>query len=300
MADTSNSSAEIEAIIDNLRRIFATVIERYDNPTMGLTAGKDSRSLVAVARKWVKNHRISVFTLGENDRDVDRHIAQRLTRTHGLKWTPLSITEATEAEQRRWLERTGYTVGSGIKETHPTLQTLTTDAEIGGIGGEVGRGYLWQDSDQRNTEIKPSDLLFRWHKPEHPELAAVLEEWLREVEKFDTYTVLDLAHQEHRLGCWGGPQHLGFRSEVDHIRPLLYRPIIESAFHLSPETRRTDGLPLQIIDRCWPELSEFPYNSFTDWKKYWATIENNTNTIKSAISHPKMALDYLTRKYRFT
>jgi len=300
LTGASNSSAEIETIIDTLDRIFAAVVDCYENPTMGLTAGKDSRSLVATARKWVTNRDISIFTLGENDRDVDRHVAKRLTRKHGLKWTPLPITEASAAEQRHWLKRTGYTVGSGIKETYPSMHALDTDAEIGGIGGEIGRGYLWKESDDRDTHIGPSDLLFRWHKPEHPELVTALEQWLEGVEQFDTYTTLDLAHQEHRLGCWGGPQHLGFRAEVDHIRPFLYRPIVESAYRLGPDIQRTDGLPLQIVERRWPELAEFPYNSFTDWKKFWAPIEDNAATIKSAVIHPDTALDYLTRKYRFS
>ena len=228
---------------------------------------------------------MSCFTLGENDRDIDVHVARRLARRHDVDWHSIRITEATEDEQDRWLKRTGYTVGSAIKETHTTMQALETDAEVGGLGGEIGRGYYWKPSDDRDTAVGPIELLHRFHKPEHPELIAELDRWCQEVDRFDTYTTLDLAYQEHRLGCWGGPQHLGFAPEVDYLRPLWYRPVVESMHRLPPEVRRRDELPERIVSTAWPELNELPYNAFTDWKKYLTLVTGSGERAKPPTSN---------------
>jgi hypothetical protein len=292
-----SSAGEIERIIEILSDIFELIVETYTTPTMSLTAGMDSRSLLAVARDPVTRGDISLFTIGDSDRNVDVYTARRITRAHDLDWTALPIVEATEREQARWLRRTGYTVGSAVKETYLSMHSLDTDAEVGGIGGEMGRGYLWKDSDNSENEITSTDILLRYHKPEHPELLETVEEWFHSVTQFDTYTILDLAHQEHRLGCWGGPQHLGFRAGVDHLRPFCYRPVVESMHRLTPEIRRNDQLPRRIIEQCWSELDRRPYNSFTGWRKYWGLLERNASTAKAAVSNPQATLEYLSQRY---
>ncbi len=290
--------ARVESIVGHLRSVFDYIDDTYANPQLSLTAGKDSRTLLATAKPLAKAGRIGMFTIGDSDWEVDRHIAQRITRELGLRWTPLSVIESSAREERTWSEQTGYTVGSAVKETYTTMWQLDADAEIGGLGGEIGRSYLWQDGDDSDTEIGPRDILTRYNKPDHPALAASLEPWFEGVSQFDTYTTLDLAHQEHRLGNWAGPQHLGFRPTVDHIRPYCFRPIIETTHRLDPDWRHADQLPHRIIGQCWPELEQFPYNSFTDWKRHAVKVKKAVGMLESAAANPDIAAAYLSRKYR--
>lgn len=297
LATDSDPAAEIDRIVTTLEDVFALIADRYRESKMSLTAGKDSRSLLAASHRQAKAGEISFFTLGTDERDVDTHIARQLARTHDIHWEAYPIIEASAEEQEQWLQRTAHTVGSASKEIFPTMRQIDADVEIGGLGGEIGRGYYWKDFDRRRSDVGPTELLIRFHKPEHPKLIAALEEWCSDVAQFDAYTTLDLAYQEHRLGCWGGPQHLGYPADIDYVRPLWHRPIIESVHRLPPDIRRNDELADRIVDATWPELTRLPYNSFTDWKEYWSGIRNGIGQGRAAIANPSTALDYLWRHH---
>ncbi|SFR73853.1 hypothetical protein SAMN04487947_4031 [Halogeometricum rufum] len=296
-ANGGSADEEIQTVVETLQHLFDRIASVYRRPAMPLTAGKDSRLLLAVARELVEDGTVSLYTFGGSDYEVDPHIARRIASDHRLDWRPLRIVEATTSEQKAWLRATGCTVSSAIREIHPTLRSLDADVQIGGLGGEIARGYFWRESDRAETEIDPVELLFRFSKPPHPELISSLEAWYEGVGHLDTYTMLDLAYQEHRLGCWAGPQHLGLPPGLDYIRPLWYRPIIESMHRLPPEMRRADEFPTRIVETCWPELNDYPYNSFTDWKGYWKTARRGVKGAATTVSNPRMAAYYLSRKY---
>jgi len=285
-------------IASHLETTLSHVVNEYESPEVSLTAGKDSRCLLAGTRRLLNDHSISFFSIGRDPFNVDTEIAGRMADQFGLDWRSLPIIEASKAEQDEWLTRTGHMVGSTIRETYPTMRQLEGDVEIGGLGGEIGRGYLWRDSDTEMSSLDPEDLLWRFHRPDHPKLVATIDDWLGEVSHLDCFTVLDLAYQEHRLGCWGGPQHLGFSSNRDYFRPLWYRPIVEAVHTLDPEIRRRDKLPERLIDTLWPELNEFPYNTFDDWRRYVSSVKDVFDLSKLALSRPDIGLTYIKRAYR--
>jgi len=285
----------VEKILSELQSFFDKLVSTYRQPAISLTAGKDSRLLLAAAKSKAVNHDISFFTFGTDDANVDVHIARQLANATGVDWATLPIRRATEIQQTEWLERTGHTVSSAIKIIHPTLQHLDSDVQVGGLGGEIGRGYYWQDSRNPNTDIGPSELLLCFNKPELPELHETISEWCLGAEQFNTYTTLDLAYQEHRLGCWGGPQHLGLPPEKDYLRPLWHRPIIALMHRLPPKTRYRDELVNRVIEQAWPELGVYPYNSFINWRQYQSKITGTTAKVKTALEHPAIALNILYR-----
>lgn len=293
----TGSGTTIERIVADLGRVLESIVNHYSNPELGFTAGKDSRSLLAVARSWARTGTMALYTYDNEQYAVDVHVARKITTDHHLDWTPVRPIEATPSERERYLRRTGYCVSTAAKAIHPTIQELDVDARIGGMGGEIGRGYYWRVSDDARTEIDVVELLDRFQRPHHRELVDDLEDWLREVDDFDYPTTLDLAYQEHRLGCWGGPQQLGILEDSDYFAPYCFLPIIESIHELTPDVRTFDELPHEVIHRTWRELDAYPYNSYSGWQR-WRNLSDDVQTVKAAIANPRAAVRYLARNYR--
>ena len=286
--------ALVAEIVSEAERVLESVVAEYDRPKMSLTAGKESRCLLAVARQWISNNDLSLYTFEGDQYSLDTHMALRISDDNDLGLVPLTVVEATESQQEQYLRRTGYTVTTENKLIHPTIETLNADVRVEGLGGEVGRGYYWTESDDRQTEITASELLKRFHKPRHDSLVAEMDRWLTEVKGFNAPTVLDLAYQEHRLGCWGGPQHLGLPTDIEYICPFLTPRMIRLMHRLPTEVRKRDVLPSQIVDRTWPDLNEYPYNSFGghgEWRRYWYLFQ-------AGISDPTAALEFVTKALR--
>lgn len=286
----------VERIVTELTTVCEAAMDHYRRPKMGLTAGLDSRCLLAVAREWATDGSLLLYTYESDEYHLDVHVARRIAAAHGLDWTPVPVTTATRRQREEFRRRSGYTVSTASKAIHPTIRSLDTDARIVGVGSEIGRGYYYRLSDDERTDIDGEELLERLHRPVHPEVADDLDGWLREVAGLDTHTILDLAYQEHRLGCWSGPQYLGILEDRDLIAPFCYRPVIELMHRTSPDFRRFDRLQERIIDRRWSELNGYPVNAYAGLSR-WRNLGDRLGMVRTGLSRPGDAWRYVRGKY---
>lgn len=297
LSTSDDSSAIPEFVGDTLREIFAEIVATYDRTVVPATAGQDSRTLLAGARPWLLDGDVATITWDPGERyDVDVELGRRMSTDLGFDWTPVRTVTATESEKQRWLELTGHAVGGTIMDIHPTLETFEADVHVNGFGGEVARGYFWEDDDDRDTSLDASEILHRLHKPEDPVLEDAVDEWLAGVSTFDTFAQLDLLYQELRLGCWGGPHLPGLARHRDVVVPLSYRPILDAMYRLPPEVRRNERLAPAIVDHCWPELNEYPYNTYDDWRDYVRKAKELRTKTEFAIARPGLAYSFVARK----
>ena len=285
-----------DQIVTDLTTVCDAAMEHYRRPTMGLTAGLDSRCLLALVREWATDGSLSLYTYESDEYRLDVHMARRIAADHGLDWTPVPTAEATRRQQEEFKKRSGYAVSTAAKAIHPTIRGLETDARIVGMGSEIGRGYYYRLSDSERTDIDGERLLERLNRPVHPEIAADLDDWLHELAGLDTYTTLDLAYQEHRLGCWSGPQYLGILEDCDVISPFCYRPVIELMHRTSPDFRRFDRLQGHIIDRRWSELNGYPVNAYAGLSR-WRNLGDRLKRVRTGLSRPGDAWRYVRGTY---
>lgn len=286
----------IEAIATNLRAVFETVVANYASPILALSAGKDSRALLAVARDWLVNGEVACFTWDSGEQfDMDRTVARRIATDRNIAWRPVPVIEASESEREQWLQSTGHAVGGQIMGIYPSLQSLDGDVHLVGTGGEIGRGYYWSDEDDPDATFSATELLERLHRPRHAELVDAVEEWLDGTSCFDAYTLLDLAYQELRLGCWAGPQSRVSAKYVDEMMPFEYRPVVEAMHRVPPAIRMNDNLMPRIVERTWPELNTYPYNEYDDWRIVVQRGKEIEQKLRTALDDPERAYDYLQR-----
>ena len=227
----------VEEIAARITRNIQAVVETY--PTvMSLTAGRDTRMLLACVRKMVNE--ILFVTLAAYP--VDLEVAKLIAYLFRLK----------------------HIVGDTGFPERVLLQ---------GVGGEIGRAFYWRHSDKATTRLTGRSLAERMHYPsgmavfEHE-----LEQWLNELGAHTSFFILDLAYIEQRLAMAHAPaeyEHDG-RSGRFGVYPFNDRRTIELMLSLPANYRRDQQLCEDICRICWPSLRLLPINSthFTGFRKY--------------------------------
>lgn len=240
-----------------------------------LTAGKDSRVLLAAAREVISRGRCFVMASGRVDKDVA--MARKVAERAGVGIDVLRVATGSSQDFDRWMYRTGDSVAGRIAREYVTLQQLNPrGALLPGNGGAVGKGVYWRPDDFcgdaiNEASLTPETLLRRIKLPVADPLLEHAAAWLRGLAAQQRLTVLDLLYLEQRLGCWAGPQQYGVDSFVAcHLSPYTDRVIFEAMLGLSVPYKRENHLARDLCHRLWPELAQLPFNQWPGFRGWIA------------------------------
>jgi hypothetical protein len=245
-------------------RITATtaVLSGAGPTSVALTAGHDSRLLLACSRHLLAD--LSFVTVAAPTADVDVACATRLARQFGLRHEILPYREATPAEADLWRYRAGHCVGGNNVKMHPSVRPLEGRYFIGGLGGEVGRGFLWLNAD-RATTIDARSLITRLKLPQNAEVKQAVDAWLAPISHFDALFILDLAYLELRMSAWGFCDSY-VKPKQREIHPMISRANYVDMLSLPAELRRKGDIYFKAIEALWKEISEVPINKYGDYR----------------------------------
>lgn len=229
---------------------------------LSLTAGRDSRMILACARNVLQKCHFFTFQPEKANHDVE--IPSLLAKTFHLDHDFVPIVYAKPDELEQWLNLTGYSVSGQIWKIHKTLESFDQNSVVmPGMAGEVGRAFYWKVNDNTKSLITAKDILKRIHMPLHEKLIAKAENWLAELSYVNTFTLLDLLYIEQRLGCWSAPQYYGNTTVAFELAPLNSRTIFHTMLRLPHDYRFSQKLANELILNVWPELLELPFNRRT-------------------------------------
>ncbi len=264
----ADPATAIQTIIATTQHILQVVAQ--DRPLyLTLTAGRDSRMVLACAKPILDRVRFFTFTIGRDT--ADAHIARRLAKRYGLSHQELRKEYATEEQSRSWLLQTGQSVGGEIAKMHPTLRHLDhTRMLMTGMAGEVGRGFYWRADDTATTRLNAADLLARCHLPAHARFLPGAQAWIDGLPTANLFFILDLLYWEQRLGSWGGPQGYGgdAKGTMWQVFPLAHRSTFTAMLALPVAYRQEQRLAIAICHTSWPELLDLPFNQFSGFWRY--------------------------------
>lgn len=262
-----DTDAGVNAVVQAGREAIAAIAAVHPLH-LSLTAGRDSRMLLACARPFLD--RIEFFTFvdpGMANKNTDAHTARRLAGAHRLNARTLVTERAGPDKLRRWQHVTGHALSSSIWNLHPTLRKLdSTRVVLPGMAGEVGRAFYWKAEDTPEAKLNPEDVLGRLAKPKTQRLLLCMEEWLSGLRHLNALQILDLLYVEQRLSCWAGPQHYGNQHSLFEAVPLSSRSAFTAMMRLPYRYRFEQRLATNVCQVAWPELLEWPYNVRTGFK----------------------------------
>ena len=261
--ETTNIDAVVKEIANLLKRCISYSI-RSEGGLLALTAGRDSRMLLACSKDELKN--IQVFTAendwsgysGAMDIDTAEHITNRLNINHII----LPFQPPTIRDYEIWVHRTGNCLGEifGLRNIRTmTLLDQMPGVYLCGTAAEVGRCFYWKEGDLESSSIDIKELLKRMGLPIIDKVIMEGEKWLSRVPKDSLFQLLDFAYLEQRLGCWGGVGSYA-DAPLKRVHPFSQRRIFELMMALPADFRFRQALSEKIIELEWPELIEFPFN----------------------------------------
>jgi hypothetical protein len=262
IAERSDPDVACLEIMNVVRNTIATM-RRRGAVAVALTAGNDTRLLLSACRDMTDE--IDFVTVDGGSR-LDRDTAAALAARFGLRHRILTQMKASPEQAQEWLARTGHCVGGPNMLYHPSIAALRgRGCFVGGVGGEVGRGFFWRPTDKEPFRLTAEGLVGRFGLPGHPDMHEAVAAWLASLEGLDPLQQLDLAYIEHRLGCWAFAQAYA-NPGIHHVYPLVSRFVFEAALSLPVAWRASDRMVTRSIELTWPELLEIPRNRYGDWR----------------------------------
>lgn len=252
----------LPAIASSVNRNISAVVLRVP-AYLYLTAGMDSRMLLACAKNFADRLVLFTVPIPDDDAYIDTVIARKIARHFHIRHFMPPFQPSTKADLDMYMERIGYSTGERRGWQAATMFKMGNPsyAHLLGNVGEVARTYWCRKEETENSSITPERLLEPCQAPASPLTLPPVERWLETVPAGNAIQVLDLFYIEQRLGCWGGVWPYAQTGSPGFVLfPMCHREIIRNMLSLPTPYRRSGCLGRDVIAREWPELLAWPFN----------------------------------------
>lgn len=260
MKKTGSPEAAAEEIISIVQRQIEALVNSDRTVAQALTAGYETRWMLACARPFIAD--IDFVTVEPpRPTHIDADIAGRLAAKFRLAHRILPRQTATPEQQALYLRRGGHCSGGQNRVTHPSMWALAErHCFVGGLNGEIARGYTWRPDDRPEMDVPMEMLMARLGLPACGDLGARFQRWRDGVTLKNALDVLDLNYLENRMGAWAYAQFCCDPS-VPRYNPIGTPRTVKLMLSLPDQWRRTYRLSRFAIDNYWPELADLPINT---------------------------------------
>jgi hypothetical protein len=243
-------------------------------PYMSLTAGRDTRMLLACTRALA--NQIEYFTIAIPNRQaaLDVDVARRIARRVRLNHTVLDTVPASDADLNDWQRLVDGTIAGHTWRNVRLLRTLDSSRPY--LPGEVGASAIamyWAESDTDRTQLNAADLCARLGFAPIPALLEASEAWLALLPDIGTFQRLDVLYGEMRTGCWAAAANVGHAESSPRIYPLAHRESIAAMLGLPADYKRRKAFAPDLVRTRWPELAELPFNRPSGLRSVVATAQ---------------------------
>lgn len=226
-----------------------------------LTAGYDSRMVLAACRKYIENCQFETIINNDEGTKLDCHVASQLSNKHNLSYSVIPYEQPAQFEIDEWLSRVDNCLFDAVTYLVTTVKKNDHHYHVlTGSCGEVGRAYYWQQQDLNKTGLEAVSLISRLGMPQCDIFISEAEKWLSSIPFTKTTEILDYAYIEQRLGCWGGPSVYGHEIDYPTLSPFNSHEIFDLMLSLPENYRWKEYFAQDYSKYLWPELLNEPFN----------------------------------------
>jgi len=278
----------VDEIIALIQTQIAALVAGPKRPIFGLTAGYETRAMLACAKPFLDD--VDFVTITGNDRHhIDGVTAVKISQDFHLNHRAIPRVTAADAQRDTYLRRVGHCNGDSNARYHPSVASLMPDhVFISGVGGETARASYWREADTAETILTPEILIRRFGLPRTSKIEARLQDWLDNLQCQNAFVALDLLYMEHRIAPWSSVQFTGDPTLVRHAPMFCYRTVALMQA-LPQDWKRQNKLAPAIIAKLWPALADYPYNSLGPLRDFWVKI-------RRVLDDPRLVLKKLRQK----
>ena len=254
--------AEAVDIVTRIIHRYLAAATRYGKIQMSLTAGHDSRAILACSREYVPRIEMMTIAIPDKTGRLDVELATRIAAKHGLAHRVLEHKAPTQHDLDSWLWRTGSCVSEprGWRASRSFSQARPA-AEVTGSGGEAARVAYWRDAGMGKIELTPRVLVDSLNLPFSTGVLANAHAWMSSYPANTIVQMLDGFYMEQSLGVVAGTLAYGDASFLRcRIHPFVNREAQEAMVRLPEKYKLERRFQLDLIRHNWPELLGTQFN----------------------------------------
>lgn len=270
----ASGEAGAAAIVEHARRLLEVLRSEDDNFHVFLSAGRDSRAILALLRPLVADGRAHVHlattVAAEMKYVIDLQGARRLAciakLPHEVSWRRRHRADTRDV--MRAFIRIGESKSGPILSS-PDLRNPRPKKpgfRLAGMAGETARAFYWRKRPFMQREVTPQFIVERIGSPVTEVVLSAAEAWLTGLPPGladSAPDVLDLAYVEQRMGCWESSTRYLFPGRPRTTSPMASAFSIETMLRLPEEYRAAGLLQRDMVAYGWPELLAVPFNTAT-------------------------------------
>lgn len=268
------------------------MVERGADLMLAVTAGWDSRVLLASSRPVRERIHYYVNRKQLSTRHPDIRIPSRLTRHLGLEFR-VNETDIDLPDGFKESFRASVTGARILPKTHSIYFHFLHNpgrVNINGNGSEICRGYYRKAAARyRGTRWTGSDLASIAGYPGDDFTTQELSKWLEGLGTVadGTIDVLDLLYWELRMGHWGAQYPAEQDIAIEEFSPFNNRALLTMLLSVPESERSAPDFRLyqRIIGLAWPECLAEPINPRPLSKRIRSAIRSTLPTGTAARIH---------------
>lgn len=252
---------------------------------VSLTAGRDSRLMLACARGCMEGSQVFTTDLGDptswRDVSVAYDIARRFSLTHQI-----TRGRSRKADLVKWVARTGGETGEprGWRGARALARQPTGFATVTGVAADIPKLEGWRRNFLTKS-ISPELVLDYCHVPRIPEFLRRVEDWMAGLLGLSDFEIADLAQIEQSQAAWAAVIEYGeLGPSSARLSPMTSADLVRSGLRLPPEYRIERRLHHDVIAQEWPELLEFPINEAAGISPWRSHLHDARVRIKSRLA----------------
>lgn len=229
-----------------------------------LTAGVDSRTVLAAARGMANLETCTHTYWGMDERSPDVAIPRRLSRAAGFGHR---LVPCPQIAAPSWRELHMSHIVAAHEVYAPITQGLYVGLPPGlmsvkGCCSEIARAYYYPTS---KSPVDLEAVAVETHMETSPYARAILADWLKgatEVNRRHGLPVMDLLYWEQRMSSWQATSQAEYDLVHETFSPFNCRDLLQVMLAAPTESRNGSDcrLHVEIIRRLWPELLCEPFN----------------------------------------
>jgi hypothetical protein len=265
---SSKKAAQISvSLLENIVKGYAS----KTNLSIPLTAGIDSRTVMAICKDLIKD--IPLYTFYHNDfteNTPDIVIPREITSSYNLTYHCINDLELPENILNSYKNELGSSMNTSVAINSYTYFKSKLNKHAFLNGGIIP---IAKSSFGRNLpEIfaTPRFLTTKTHNYSKQNLMEV-KRWVHDISPFvkvSKVSKFDLFFWEHRIGKWMANSYMNCDLLTNPLNIFNCRELIELWLSVSRTERISKSIHKRIIVLTWPELLNFPINPNRKYEKY--------------------------------
>lgn len=265
-ADLGAAPVTVEEAVDIVRKCLRDAIDALaaeDPLQIGITAGYDSRLILACARRHAPTMVSATNIMHPTTRKIDHHVARRVARIAGMPHEIRKPQEATAEERADFVDQTGLSA-AGARYDHIALMNAfgTERVLLYGHGSDVIRGTYHKRLKHQGISLDryrdPGVMLALLKCPRHSSFVEAHGRWVAGLPSCSGAAAWSLAYQELREGCWAAV--LAQSGVYRPVWPFAHRDLLRLMLCLPLEAQHSMAVFRGVIAAEWPDLLRVPFN----------------------------------------